>query len=127
MIYLFVLLLLIKISIEEITYEDFPRNTEFNFINKDEKDNITNIYAGNILTFFKIKNNGEIKINNVNDFKFDFINMNYSGFNSEIKQCSKCNQSEPDYVICENNCIEKLIRFKKLSWKIKEHLSLITL
>ena len=108
MIYFFsLLLLLIKISIEEITYEDFPRNTEFNFINKDEKDNITNIYAGNILTFFKIKNNGEIKINNVNDFTFDFINMNYSGFNGEIKQCSKCNQSEPDYVICENNCIEK--------------------
>ena len=107
MIYLFVLLILIKISIEEITYEDFPRNTEFNFINKDEKDNITNIYAGNILTFFKIKNNGEIKIENVNDFTFDFINMNYSSANGEIKQCSKCNQSEPDYVICENNCIEK--------------------
>ena len=105
MIYFFsLLLILIKISIEETTYDDFPRNVEFNIINEDNKNNITNIYAGNILAFFKIKNDGKIIIKNVNDFTFDFINMNYTSGNIEIKECSKCNKSEPD---CEKNCIEE--------------------
>ena len=107
MIYLFVLLLLLfKISIEETSYDDFPRNAEFNIIKEDKKDNITNIYAGNILTYFKIKNNGTFIIENVNDYTFDFINMNYSTANSEIKQCSKCNKSEPGQEDCEKICIE---------------------
>ena len=105
MIYFFsLLLILIKISIEETTYDDFPRNVEFNIINEDNKNNITNIYAGNILAFFKIKNDGKIIIKNVNDFTFDFINMNYTSGNIEIKECSKCNKSDP---VCENNCIEE--------------------
>ena len=99
--------LVIDKSIEESVYYDFPYNKEFNIINEEKENNITIIFDGNILSFFRIKNNGTSFIRNVSDCSFDFINMNFTFQNNEIKFCDKCNESESDYSICINSCIEK--------------------
>ena len=65
--------ILINISIEESVYDDFPLNKEFNIINEEKENNITIIFDGNILTYFRIKNNGTSLIKNVNDCNFDLL------------------------------------------------------
>ena len=104
---LLILFLVINISIEQSVYYDFPYNKEFNIINEEKENNITIIFDGNILTFFRIKNNGTSFIRNVSDCSFDFIKTNFTYQNNEIKFCDKCNESESDYSICINSCIEK--------------------
>ena len=102
-----ILSLIINESIEESVYDDFPHNKEFNIINEEKENNMTIIFDGNILTFFRIKNNGTSLIKNVNDCKFDFIKMNFKYQGNEIKFCKNCNRSEIDYSICINSCIEE--------------------
>ena len=101
MIYIFFLLLiLINISIEDSVYDDFPFNKEFNIINQDEENNMTIIFDGNILTFFKIRNKDSQQIQNVSDCSFDFIKMNFTYQNYEVKFCKNHNESERDYDMC---------------------------
>ena len=99
--------ILINISIEESVYDDFPYNKEFNIINEEKENNITIIFDGNILTYFRIKNNGTSLIKNVNDCNFDFINRIFKYQDNEIKFCNKCSKSESDYSICINSCLEE--------------------
>lgn len=100
MIYIFILLLLlINISLEDSVYDDFPSNKEFNII--DENNHI--IFDGNILTFFKIRNNVSLQIKNVSNCSFDFINLNFTYNDKEVKFCDDYNESESDY----NTCIEQ--------------------
>jgi hypothetical protein len=110
MLYFAILLLLFNFSFEEILYTDFPSNEEFN-IKKEEIDkNISTIYVGKIMTYFKIKTKNKTLssyLSDVNNIKFDFIYLNMTDLNGEnlIIQCSDCESNDDE---CKETCIEKL-------------------
>ena len=69
------LLILFCITLEDIEYEDFPLNKEFNILKEEKEENISNIYLGNIMTYFKIRTKDKNRtsyLSNLTKIKFDF-------------------------------------------------------
>ena len=106
------ILILIKITLETIEDPDFPLNEEFNIKEIQTKENISNIYIGRIMGYFKIKTENKTVtsfLEDVENIKFDFNNMNMNkSSDSEIRipPCDNCNITELGYN-CNNTCIEE--------------------
>jgi hypothetical protein len=106
----FLLLLFFNFSLEDILYTDFPLNSEFNILNEETGKDISNIYVGNIMTYFKIKTKNKTLtsyLKNVDNIRFDFIYLNMTDFKGEnlIIQCSECSSNDEE---CKGTCIDKL-------------------
>lgn len=102
------ILILINISKEDIEYDDFPLNEEFNIINTDKQNNEIIMFSGNILSYFKIKtptNEDQNKI--LNELKTAEFNFKYANFTDKLNPdflISRCNESSLE----EETCIEYL-------------------
>jgi hypothetical protein len=113
MLFIYILiLLLIKISKEAIEYEDFPLNKEFDKIDIAET-NTSIIFFGNIVSYFKIRNNlnHNFTYSNLRKYIFDFNEMNFNiiddNYNLTINRCIACDKNHSEYINCLNLCIDE--------------------
>ena len=108
------LLILFCITLEDIEYEDFPLNKEFNILKEEKEENISNIYLGNIMTYFKIRTKDKNRtsyLSNLTKIKFDFIYPNITDLEGKncISLCQNClcNETECNFTSYnETTCAE---------------------
>ena len=125
------LLILFCITLEDIEYEDFPLNYEFNILKEEKEKNIINIYLGNIMTFLKIRTNDKKRtsyLSNLDNIIFDFKFSNITDLNRKncIRLCRNClcNETESNYPYYnESNCSEPNCNYTECNLTCIEELS----